>query len=285
MRACVGDQDEGSRVRIISDFKDYYDSALSFGIDPNLLYVRNQEQFEFPGQVGEKKGFMPRGLDQALRIPLEYLRALPHLVVDAKVSPAWYPEMPITAKIYGFCGFLYGALEINGTTYFATDQLSATVAPAFLAKCGLDPDGLERLLRQRLRYRFYDQFERPKPLTHDFWKRCVADFRGKRFDEVFVDARVPVFRLDYVALNKRGCPDTIRCTLNPYLRPDAFQKIKSPAQAFQELSMYLGNQLARQLDPTQIVPDDVLRDEKGFDQWSFRRHREDGKKYRKRNSP
>jgi hypothetical protein len=37
--------------------------------------------------------------------------------------------------------------------------------------------------------------------------------------------------------------------MHPFLKADEFQKIKGPAETFQQFSMYLGNQLARQPEP------------------------------------
>jgi hypothetical protein len=114
----------------------------------------------------------------------------------------------------------------------------------------------------------------------------VAEFSGKRFDEVFIEIDAPTFKVEYVAANKRGSSSSnkIRCTLNPCLRADSFQKIKTPVEAFQEISMYLGNQLVHQMDPVSACADEILRDKKGFDKWSFRRHKEESKKLRKKGS-
>lgn len=48
--------------------------------------------------------------------------------------------------------------------------------------------------------------------------------------------------------------------------------------------MYLGNQLARQNDPPAEISDEIMRDEKGFDEWSFRRHKEEDPKYLKKHA-
>lgn len=268
-------------MRIISDFKDYYDSALSFGSDPNLTYLRRTEEFEFEARFAEAKNRMPRNLDQALRVPLGLLRQLPHSILGRVKFPVRWIEMPVTAKIVGFCGFLHAAIEIDHTICHAVDHIAGHLSNDFLRPFGVDQESLAALLRRH----YPDVWrERHTPLTSDFWEKSVAEFAGKRFDDVFVEAGVPAFKLEYTATNKRGVADTIRCTLNPYLRAEGFQKIRPPAEAFQDISMYLGNQLARQLDPMPAFPDEIMRDEKGFDEWSFRRHKEEGKKYRKKDS-
>jgi hypothetical protein len=75
----------------------------------------------------------------------------------------------------------------------------------------------------------------------------------------------------------------ITCALNPQLRLERFQEVKGPSEAFQEISMYMGNQLAHENEPPATISDEIMRDEKGFDEWSFRRHKEEDKKHIKRN--
>ena len=34
-------------MRIISKFRDYYDAGIAYGIDPKLIYVREEKEIEF----------------------------------------------------------------------------------------------------------------------------------------------------------------------------------------------------------------------------------------------
>jgi hypothetical protein len=272
-------------VRIISDFKDYYDSALSFGADPNLLYVRKQEQFEYEKRDSpfeERKARLPRRLDEILRVPLELVAQLPHEIAQPANRYHYnWPDIPITVKLIGFCGFLFPAIEIDGKVFLSSEEVASGLPNAYLKQFNLDQEELERLLAMKHR-RHRRWFGTPAALTHDEWATCAAGIAGKRFDDVFIQLGMPTFKVEYVAENKRLSVDRIRCTLNPYLKAEHFQRIKGPAETFQEISMYLGNQLARQPDPISTVSDEIMRDEKGFDEWSFRRHKEEDKKFRKR---
>ena len=271
-------------MRIISDFKDYYDSALSFGSDPNLIYMRKEEVLEFEARWTDGKLHMPRGLDQALRVPLEFVRQLPHAFRKRERCTYRYLEIPITTKVIGFCGHLYAAIEIDGIRSFVPDQVVSQLSDEFLQPFGTDQKDLERLFQYKpsaSELHWYRSWGK-KPLTSDFWEASVADFADKRYDDVFIETGVPVFKLEYIARNKPAIVNTVRCTLNPHLKTESFQKVRPPAEAFQEISMYLGNQLARQMDPVSQCPDDIMRDEKGFDEWSFRRHKEEDRKYLKK---
>ncbi|MBX7258823.1 MAG: hypothetical protein K1Y02_20845 [Candidatus Hydrogenedentes bacterium] len=270
-------------MRIVSDFKDYYDSALSFGSDPSLLYVRKQERFEFERSssiVEERKAHLPRNLDEVLRVPLQLLTQMPHTIARPRRRYVYDDlEIPVTVKLIGFCGFLFPALEIDNTVFWSTEEIADGLSREYLKAFSLDSEGLMTLLGVNYRWNRYGT---SGPLTHGSWAKCVAGIVEKCFDEVFIQLGIPIFRLEYVASNRHQCRDRIICTLNPHLKQDHFQRVKPPAEAFQEISMYLGNQLATQKDPIPVVSDEIMRDEKGFDEWSFRRHKEESKKYRKR---
>ena len=272
-------------MRIISDFKDYYDSAQSFGSDPNLTYVRKQESFEFESRFSpyeDRKNRMPRQLDRTLSLPLELIKRFPHVIVERIGRlEANELEIPITVKLIGFCGTLYPAIEIDGTTFYSTRQAVDGLADSYLIRHGTDQKAVGTALGRKVNPR-RGRYWCPEPLTHGTWGAAVADVLNKRFEDIFVELAIPAFKVEYIALNKCMSIDKIRCTLNPFLKADEFQKVRGPADAFQEISMYLGNQLARQPDPISRISDEVLRDEKGFDKWSFRRHKEEDKKYRKK---
>lgn len=273
-------------MRIISDFRDYYDTAMGLGIDPALVYLRKTEvcEYEVRSNVGTHQ--LPRGLDNALHRPLALLRALPRSVQYWHRCKTHRFQVPLTTKIIGFCGFLHPAIEMDGMIFHDADQILPNVSDAFLQRCETSRASFERALTEKSRYRTWQWHATrwTSPLTLEYWNQAAASIAGKCFDDAFIAAAAPAFLLEYRTTNRHTDRDTIRCTLNPCLRDEGFQKIKPPAVAFQDLAMYMGNQLARQADPISAFPDELLRDEKGFDAWSFRRHPEEDKKYRKRAS-
>lgn len=77
-------------MRIISKFKDYYDSAASYGVDLECVYVREQKEVLIPktarGFVGAKKfPFFVRGID----------------------------DSPLVFFVIGFCGELYPLVKVE----------------------------------------------------------------------------------------------------------------------------------------------------------------------------
>lgn len=49
-----------------------------------------------------------------------------------------------------------------------------------------------------------------------------------------------------------------------------------------ETDMYLGNQMAQQMDPDTPRHDTLIRDSKGFGHWSFKKHPSQNKKHKKK---
>lgn len=280
-------------MRIISDFKDYYDSVMGIASDPGLTYLRKQRVYEFTLTHRMRSIFdsrntpvsqLPVELPDAFRVPAELILNFP-LRISKEIK--WYGvedyDVPITAKIIGFCGKLYSALAIDNHTFYDTEQISSTVSDSFWRSRKLDREMVEILLLQKEKHRAR-WHPLAQSLTHENWTHVNTETVGHRFDDVFIRASVPLFKLEYFRIDTVPRKDkyVLRCTLNPELRHDRFQSVFGPAEAFQEISMYLGNQLAQQPDPTSTIPDDILRDEKGFDEWSFRRHKEDDKKFVKK---
>lgn len=80
--------------------------------------------------------------------------------------------------------------------------------------------------------------------------------------EPFLKLDCPVFTIDRI-------DGEYGLYKNPCLKNYSFAKIMPPTEAFQQLSMYLGNNLAKQVDPLPL--DDKHRIiAHGMDKWSFR---------------
>ena len=73
-----------------------------------------------------------------------------------------------------------------------------------------------------------------------------------------------------------------KITLNPNLKNIKFMKVISPTEAFQEIYMYLGGVLSNNNDPSENISDEIKRNQKGFNEFSFKAMKGD-KKPRKKN--
>ena len=86
-------------------------------------------------------------------------------------------------------------------------------------------------------------------------------------------------RKEYYGYQPKGLPYKYhvhdlrpRLIINPRLAEFNFVSVIDPYSATQELSMFIGNDLARDIQPVMPVGSDkVIAESKGFDKWSFRK--------------
>ena len=90
----------------------------------------------------------------------------------------------------------------------------------------------------------------------------------------FIKLSTPVFLLEKDRPYQR-----VQLVKNPILKDYDFASVVGPYEAYQEISVFLGNELSSQMDPNLDRTDKDIRDSKGFDDWSFKRHKEESKKY------
>ena len=99
----------------------------------------------------------------------------------------------------------------------------------------------------------------------------------KIFDECLRKLETPCFSIESGLLEPWYKTTLI---VNPTLRSYQFFKVIDPFTAYQELSMFLGNNLVTQKDPNPPISDVDKRDTHGFNEWSFKTHQEESKKPR-----
>jgi len=256
-------------VRIISKFRDYYDSALCYGADPNLLYIRTQEELQRDTYIKDEKKQLPGNMDEILLPVFNMLHNMPsEISIYSKRFKRDF-QIPIISKIIGFCGVFYPAMTIEDTTYYDTKGIVSSLPSESLEYIYTKREQIEEALSEKQKYSFC--YSRTK-LTYEYWKKVTEEITTNRYDSVFLGLGVPVFKVEHYYKARM-----IQITLNPCLKNEDFPKIKIPTDCFQEISMYLGNQLASQKDPNIGISDKDMIAEKGFDDWSFRKHKMDNK--------
>jgi hypothetical protein len=110
------------------------------------------------------------------------------------------------------------------------------------------------------------------------WDRWQLKHKNNTIsDDVFRELDAPAF---VIWCEKYDKGFEIRC--NPCLNEYGFAKILDPYQAYQELDMYLGNQLAKQEDPVPHRTQELIRDAHGFDDKSFKQIQPGMKKARRK---
>jgi len=103
-------------------------------------------------------------------------------------------------------------------------------------------------------------------LSPKTWKSYLAETNLNPGNEIHIKYDCPV--MVYLEGGWEGKNELI---LNPRLSEYKFQKIMDPFTCYQEIEMFLGNDLAKQIDPNIHISDELKAQSKGFDKWSFRR--------------
>jgi len=242
-------------MRIISSFKDYYDIGLSFGVDPVLVYVRETRTVAYKDQSHFKE--IASIINQM--VAFDY--------IDSNVRHG----------VLAFCGKAYPFYEIGGPithlssqykpqavlySYKAFEKFAKTYKSDSISRSRYGTVQGEIKRRKEKKKLFYDK---AYP-----WREFDNEFIGKTIsDKPFIEENAPIIMIYGNRYSGGGLQDSI--IINPRLREHRFVTQVDPVVTFQELAMYVGNNLAKQVDPSEKFSDELKRDIAGFDGWSFRK--------------
>lgn len=250
-------------MRIISKFRDYYDSAAAFGHDQHTTYVR--ELVEFAGSLRE----IPK--NQAIRDAglLEFVKGCLELAVASFELGGRYQGHNISLSVKSgfvwFAGKLYPFAQVDTTnlrlafpgqdehTHFvySLDKLEA-VAREYGAS-----EALENKLRRKVPSWRLDSLEKTSHLREFFALKGSAKFEAMAYERQIPTAVFVVE--DYKFLK-----------VAPALKDYHFYAVLDAWQAYQELDMFLGNLAAPENRTVNISDKDRIA-QHGFDKWSFRK--------------
>ncbi len=250
-------------MKIISNFKDYYDCIQGMGQDQTLLYVRNKKEIKYKEQP-----------------------SLPNV-------SCYYRDKKFYNRSHtvGFCGKLYPILQIK---FFENTKNIALEPPA--VKIGLttcfNAEDVDNFMKDNLKNKDLELYFDKQYINTGWWryddklkqitfKRIFEEFNKHKdnYKELFEQYHCPIF-IKTTANNltnnrtKNEYDAKHKFIINGNLREVEFYKIFDPYQAFQEISMFLGNMAS----PEKEIPklDDVTMAEiKGFDKYSFRKDKSD----------
>jgi len=240
-------------MKIISKFHDYYDSVMAHDRDPYPLYMRTHAKYEDKDR---------------LKVVAAIQRKAPTV---PNLTRLYRPDVG-RAGFVAFCGKLYPFWQVGGTACYSIKQfikateLAITTQPQFA-------DAYKEL-RKRLHepgtklLDYHGHYGELNCNTYDQWATTLDRTVP---DEIFLAEKAPVLALEGRMVY-----------INPCLKTFNFQTVVDPYTAYQELSMFLGNNMAQQLDPIPKTTDKLKAHAHGFDDWSFRTHKEDSKKSKRR---
>jgi len=234
---------------IISKFHDYYDTAIGYGgVDKSVVYNRKEEEID-------------------TRNPDKFMWGRRPWRKSGEFDSKKYRHKWDTLAI-AFCGQLYPLVRITREpTYWTGENITS-------------------YLYSRKAVEDYQTKYSKGPIkskSHVYWRYSVK-LSDKVLDKVF-DLNT---WSKFADINReRRCPIILikdeELTLDPCLKDYGFQTLFNPFIAFQEIHMYLSGVLGIPEKEIVEVSNEIQRDKKGFDNWSFKRH-PGGKKRKKKNA-
>lgn len=246
-------------MKIVSKFKDYYDSGMKYGIDKECLYIREQQD-----------------IDVSLFKTIDYLswerdnrRKKNGLIMFDDFS---YDDISMRPFLIGFCGNLYHGIKLSYSEQ-VSPYLDKTISFYFY-----EYESIKKFYDKRFKdLSKTDLFGVKK--TKQRFARSGKDYYGcenridwffksnaSEFSDVFVKYKVPIFVVEQEGIRS----EKNILTLNPILHKYGFERIKNPRQTFQEIYMYISGVLGTPSRPMIQISDKDMRDKKGFDEWSFK---------------
>lgn len=231
-------------MRIISKFHDYYDTALSYGIDTTLIYDRQTVEIDLKEDV-------PNEIYKLLRMH----------------NNSYGRKFNTELYVVGFCGTFYPVyrlVDTNSTPVikdFTRFVYSSDDVVAFLTDMKLS-DALVTFNKTQkardLKYSFRSIFSK------QIFERNIA--KSHTSDELFHKYKTPIMLFK----TTDGYRRKTTLVLNPQLKDYDFFRKFDAFTSFQNISMYLGGVIGNNEDAIVNVSDKDMRDAKGFDDWSFK---------------
>ena len=235
-------------MRIISKFRDYYDSAQGYGLDPNLIYHRINSRVD--------------------TIDIKALEKYKHQLHEEFYTANKLFKGENTSSISTerclicFCGFLYPVVVtkrcINsgeiGRRIDKKYAYSEEDAIKDLSKIGYK----EAKKRSRFHKSYWYWYDRGEGM----------EFFERKESEELMQFSIENKYLSFVL--EEGEKNEMKMTLNPCLKNYGFQKIFDSYAAFQEISMFLGGVLGSEAAPMVQIEDKYIQEGHGFDEWSFK---------------
>lgn len=223
-------------MKIISDFKDYYDSAIGFGgIDNSIIY--NRKTIE----INDESYMEPFIIDK-----LSKFRYWSKFGIKPNFDDFNYYSI----NIIGFCGKFYLCLKIK--------YLDGTESVIW------NEDKISELL--------IDDSWKKKPTNKNI-KSLLDKIKNYNNLEIFRKYNSPYFVLESTRVSwnyRRIIPDSDKLIVNPNLNNYKFQNKFEPYSAFQEIEMFISGVLGTSENKIIEIEDKYKIQSHGFDQWSFK---------------
>jgi len=232
-------------MRIISKFHDYYDVVQREGSDRSLVYLRHLEQYD-----GHNKK-LPAAIaawNKFEREQLPHNKTFRNNSKTCSKTEIWFGLALFAGKIYPYGRVVRENLEVG----LPPIPDVYVYDPAELAQYAEEH---KTVLFPKQRWHWYENGEAK---FNEFFALSGSD----RYHETALTEKLVVVFSNGGFVNVNG-----------RLADIEFYRVMPTWQAFQELSMFLGN-IAAPNNPMVVISDQSMIAKHGFDKWSFRKQKE-----------
>lgn len=230
-------------MRIIDKRKDYYDNVIKGSTEP--VWVRKEKVYSINDTIFDNK-------DRDYIIDL--MRSSPNSIKPYNQKPSVFEHF------VGVCGKMYCVFMAHKDENIMTSTMPSKIH-SFL---GYDGGGSTKSYRDYhilLKYGFGI-----RRFTDDWVDRWKKMWETDRFYDLFIKLDTPIIKFGWE--NRK-----LILTTNPILYNIGFQSVIDPWTMYQEIEMFIGNDLVKDYLGDFEMSDELKRDSKGFDNWSFKKRK------------
>jgi hypothetical protein len=257
-------------MRIVSNkFKDYYDVVANQGVDLTRIFNRNTKNVKgnFP-----LPGWTEKSYWDGIQKDADYPKA--EYTVYYSTKQNFGSENYRLGYIYVlFAGKLYGGIAIKDLTFGHTGEMSYYWDIETFNK-----KALEMKVEERKSYTESSLYCGKGYKTNKERVEKVLSIEGDEIlKEWAITNNISIAVACYFFTDK----NEQFYKVNPCLKDIEFQRVLDPFTAYQELDQWISGVLGQNPEPDE-VSDKVKIQQHGFDSWSFRKHKLDNTKDRKK---
>ena len=227
-------------MRIISKFKDYYDSVQSYGYDPSIMYIRKKKEILY-----ETKEY-----DDIFEYVKKIMDGLHYLRYD-------FSDMLVFSEICVllFCNKIYPYIVLTFSDYkyhcYSSEEVE-DIIKKFYSK---------NTVNCYMTSKFGCGVNNKTNVDHFF------SYSGKTITNQ-IDLHFK-YNSPIIKISKEKYVE-----INPVLRYVEFFKIIDTFNTYQEISMFMGGIIGNQKPKVKEIDDKTRLEKHGFNKWSFRKEKE-----------
>jgi len=253
-------------MRIISNFRDYYDNVQAYGQDQTCVYTR------IPTDLPEKESI--RVLSHLFPGKSRYAHTFNRGYQIPAIRTS--SNLNIESIAIGFCGTIYYGLRIEVRSYFRDLYKSDTLfiynkddVNGVFDRIFGDEFGLKENTKT-----IYGRYRQTNESLSKTCRKYFDELTVSTFDPMFIDS--PIFLIcganDYFIqpVDERDV-GYHKVVINPMLSEFEFFRVKDPFTCFMELDMYVSGVLGGKSPVMVEISDKDMIAKKGFNKYSFRK--------------